>query len=360
MAKLLVHESAGVREFELVDSEIHIGRELDNTLRLPDPSISRHHCVIRRGAMGFEIQDLQSSNGVLLNGTRVQSSALRDGDRVTLGQIQLTFQDPDVGATVAIQAGAPAIQDNPLGTVRMSAEQMASIQGNTQAPKEKSTDEIAIGGAAAAPVVPPAATIPPPAPMAPPPVASAQPTQPPPGFGQFTAPGNQAGPSFATEAAVPTGNPSDQPPSFLASWLPPVPDDAQPTGERGELVQRLVATLIDFIPVMVIAIVFTVLSFIPLLGCILLPVHMLVQLGYRFFFVPWCVSKFGASIGKKMQKLRVIPEGNPSGRIELLPAILREFGNIAALNLIVLAIKGEERISLSDMLAKSEVIKVDR
>ncbi|HEX9081235.1 MAG TPA: FHA domain-containing protein, partial [Holophagaceae bacterium] len=90
MAKLLVHESAGVREFEIVDNEVHMGRELDNTLRLPDPSISRHHCVVRKVAGGYEIQDLQSSNGVLVNGNRVQSSPLRDGDRITLGQVQLT------------------------------------------------------------------------------------------------------------------------------------------------------------------------------------------------------------------------------------------------------------------------------
>jgi uncharacterized RDD family membrane protein YckC len=95
-------------------------------------------------------------------------------------------------------------------------------------------------------------------------------------------------------------------------------------------------------------------------GCILLPLNFLVQLGYYFFFVPWTVSKFGASIGKKVMKLRVIPEGNPAGHIDIGPAILRQLGNFFALNLIVLAIKGDERISLSDIMAKTEVIKVDR
>ena len=117
MAKLLVHESAGVREFEIVDEEVHMGRELDNTLRLPDPSISRHHCVLRRVAGGYEIQDLQSSNGVLVNGNRVQSSPLRNGDRITLGQVQLTFQDPqsEVGATISGERddleGRPTVGD---------------------------------------------------------------------------------------------------------------------------------------------------------------------------------------------------------------------------------------------------------
>ena len=147
---------------------------------------------------------------------------------------------------------------------------------------------------------------------------------------------------------------------MLDQYLPPIPDDAVPTGERGDLVPRLVASLIDFVPAIAISIVFMVMSIIPFLGCLLLPLNLLVQLGYWFFFIPWCVSKNGASIGKKMQKLRVVPLGEPNGRIGMGPAIIRQFGNLFALNLIVLAIKGEERISMSDMLAKTEVIKVDR
>lgn len=147
---------------------------------------------------------------------------------------------------------------------------------------------------------------------------------------------------------------------MLDQFLPPIPDDAQPTGERGDLVTRLIATLIDVVPSIIISIAFMVLSVIPFLGCILLPLNMLVQLAYYFFFIPYCVSKNGASIGKKMQKLRVVPLGNPQGRIDLGPAILRQFGNVFALNLIVLAVKGDERLSLSDMIATSEVIKVDR
>ncbi len=133
MAKLLVHESAGIREFELVDTEIHVGRELDNSLRLADPSISRHHCVIRRTASGFEVQDLQSSNGVLLNGSRIQTSPLRDGDRLTLGQIQITFSDPQSSAEATTPVVLGTAPEKPLGTIRMTVEQMAAIHGG-QAP----------------------------------------------------------------------------------------------------------------------------------------------------------------------------------------------------------------------------------
>ncbi|WP_243319040.1 FHA domain-containing protein [Geothrix paludis] len=326
MAKLLVHESAGTREFEIVDEEVHMGRELDNTLRLPDPSISRHHCVLRKVGGGYEIQDLQSSNGVLVNGNRVQSSPLRNGDRITLGQVQLTFQDPqsEVGATVAVNRETAA--KPPLGTVRMSADELAAIHAG-KAPAEDP----------AVPIQPSTGPVPTPAKMAPP----VPPVAPPP----------------APRPAAPTRPPEQ---SFLGSLLPSIPDDAVTVGERGDLVNRLLAVLIDAVPAVLISMVFMVLSHVPVIGCVLVPVSVLAQIAYYWLFIPWCVSKYGASIGKKMMKLRVVPEGQPQGRIEFGPAILRQIGNILALNLIVLAVKGDERISLSDMLAKTEVLKVDR
>jgi len=122
MAKLLIQESNGAREFELVDQEINIGRELDNTLRLADPSISRHHALLRRTPSGFQIEDLGSSNGVLINGAKVPASPVHHGDRITLGQLQLTFIDPPQGET------------NPLGTMRMNLEEMARIQAGDTHP----------------------------------------------------------------------------------------------------------------------------------------------------------------------------------------------------------------------------------
>ena len=121
MAKVLVQETNGAREFELMDLEVSIGRELDNSLRLADPSISRHHAVLRHTDAGYEVEDLGSSNGVLLNGNRVQTALLQDGDRITLGQLQLTYVDPKSFQT----------QENPLGTVRMTREEMAKFQAST-------------------------------------------------------------------------------------------------------------------------------------------------------------------------------------------------------------------------------------
>ncbi|MDP1831223.1 MAG: FHA domain-containing protein [Geothrix sp.] len=333
MAKLLVHESAGVREFEIVDTEVHMGRELDNTLRLPDPSISRHHCVIRKVGGGYEVQDLQSSNGVLVNGNRVQSSPLQDGDRITLGQVQLTFQDPrpEVSPTVAISAqDAPPV---PIGTVRMSADQLAAIHTG-KAPVANPEPKIQIQDqAATGPVPTPAArpSMPPVAPFQayrPPPV--------PPASGGFVLPG------------------------FITDFLPPIPDDAQPTGERGDFLTRLVAVLIDVVPVIGLYFAAFVLAFIPFLGCVIFPLIGLVGFAYGFLFIPYCESHFGGSFGKKIMKLRIVPEDDPKGRIDFGTAILRRVGHILNFTFLYLLVLGSERKHIGDMISKSVCIKVDR
>lgn len=57
-----------------------------------DPSVSGRHAEIsfRRGQ--FELRDLDSTNGTLINGTRVVEAVLRDNDRLTLGKTQLVFK----------------------------------------------------------------------------------------------------------------------------------------------------------------------------------------------------------------------------------------------------------------------------
>lgn len=363
MAKLLVHESSGVREFELLDAEVHIGRELDNTLRLPDPSISRHHCVLRKVGNSFEIQDLQSSNGVLLNGSRVQSSPLRDGDRITLGQIQMTYINPaaEQGATVAMQIPVPS---NPLGTVRMSPEQMAAIHGGASpeaaAPEKQTTGPNAVVPTEAPLPIVPLAPPPAPAPVAPPAPAPRPVSQAPapvapsaadpgtaPGFGHFT--GYGVPPSGANPA-----------PAFLQGFLPPLPDDAVPTGERGDFGTRLLAALIDSVPMIAIWILSMVLAFVPFVGCIAFPLIGLGALAYMFLFIPWCESTFGGAFGKKIMKLRVVPEDNPTGRIDFGTAILRRVGHMLNCTFGYLLVLGSERKHVGDMISKSICIKVDR
>ena len=59
---------------------------------LRDPNVSRRHAELRRNDSGdWEIVDLNSTNGIKVNGRRVSSSRLRPGDDVTIGTTTLSF-----------------------------------------------------------------------------------------------------------------------------------------------------------------------------------------------------------------------------------------------------------------------------
>ena len=54
--------------------------------------MSRFHAVVRRERFGWVIEDLESSNGVLVNGVQVDKAELGSGDEVTLGRTRLRFE----------------------------------------------------------------------------------------------------------------------------------------------------------------------------------------------------------------------------------------------------------------------------
>jgi pSer/pThr/pTyr-binding forkhead associated (FHA) protein len=69
-----------------------IGRASDNTIALEDTAVSSHHAKIVTLFHTSYIEDLDSTNGTLVNGKSVQKRTLRSGDVVALGNHQLLFQ----------------------------------------------------------------------------------------------------------------------------------------------------------------------------------------------------------------------------------------------------------------------------
>jgi ABC-type multidrug transport system ATPase subunit len=72
---------------------VTIGRADDNDIVIPEVLASRHHATLIPTPSGTEIRDNRSINGTFVNGTRVESAMLRDGDVVTIGNIDLVFGD---------------------------------------------------------------------------------------------------------------------------------------------------------------------------------------------------------------------------------------------------------------------------
>ena len=57
--------------------------------QLPGPLVSRHHCRVQPAGDHWEIQDLRSTNGTMINGQRVEHSALEDRDQLTIGRFEI-------------------------------------------------------------------------------------------------------------------------------------------------------------------------------------------------------------------------------------------------------------------------------
>jgi pSer/pThr/pTyr-binding forkhead associated (FHA) protein len=69
-----------------------IGRSRECDLVIQDPNVSRRHAELRRDEDGWRLVDLGSTNGVKVNGRRVEQTALRPGDRVTIGVTDMSFE----------------------------------------------------------------------------------------------------------------------------------------------------------------------------------------------------------------------------------------------------------------------------
>ena len=71
------------------------GKEADGIIGdfvLRNDSISGNHCVLDCNREGeWSITDLNSGNGVVLNGTLVKQAALRQGDTIELGELKMRF-----------------------------------------------------------------------------------------------------------------------------------------------------------------------------------------------------------------------------------------------------------------------------
>ncbi len=67
------------------------GRHPNAEIFLDDVTVSRKHAEFRRDENGFTVNDLASLNGTYLNGARVDSAQLVDGDEVQVGKFKLTF-----------------------------------------------------------------------------------------------------------------------------------------------------------------------------------------------------------------------------------------------------------------------------
>jgi DNA-binding winged helix-turn-helix (wHTH) protein len=80
-------------ELALVEGENMLGRDPHAGIFLNDTSVSRRHARIVISGGGAVIEDLQSKNGTVVRGARIETpSRVADGDTIQLGDVLLTFR----------------------------------------------------------------------------------------------------------------------------------------------------------------------------------------------------------------------------------------------------------------------------
>lgn len=102
MAKLILMACAGsnaTKQVDLSAPQTRIGRGADSDIVIDRNQVSRSHAALEMVGPFVTITDLASRNGVFVNGNRVESQLLRDGDNIVIGDCQIRFLAGDEDVT---------------------------------------------------------------------------------------------------------------------------------------------------------------------------------------------------------------------------------------------------------------------
>jgi len=87
-----------------VDRErLTVGRESHNQIVIDDPAVSREHAAIVPIGNDHILEDLQSANGTLVNGTKLSRRILQHNDVVEFGAFRLRYLNPKVAADIDLE-----------------------------------------------------------------------------------------------------------------------------------------------------------------------------------------------------------------------------------------------------------------
>lgn len=115
---VLVPEEGGGEEYEIAVGEATIGRTAANNVVLDKQAISKMHARIQRSADQLVVQDLSSVNGTFVNGARVMTALLQDGDRLSFANVVAYRVRVEWGDVLSSSGIRPAIPLEQLQAAR--------------------------------------------------------------------------------------------------------------------------------------------------------------------------------------------------------------------------------------------------
>lgn len=92
LARQTIVLSEGNRRREFTKGKVIVGRARNVDFRIDDPNVSRQHAAIFWSDGSVMIEDLQSTNGTMVNGYPVSSTVIHPGDEVVIGECRITVE----------------------------------------------------------------------------------------------------------------------------------------------------------------------------------------------------------------------------------------------------------------------------
>ena len=94
---VLMKDGGGETSFPLTRETYTVGRHRNNDIVISDPKVSSFHARLDRAPDGFVVVDLKSRNGSFINGRRVETGPLKNGDEVRMGPARLVYRVDELG-----------------------------------------------------------------------------------------------------------------------------------------------------------------------------------------------------------------------------------------------------------------------
>jgi adenylate cyclase len=134
MFKLQLAETGAAREVLLPEGDTVLGRAPTCDVLIADPSVSRWHARFTVAGDRCTVSDVGSRNGTFVNGEPVQTTAVRNGDEVVLGELRVMVEESSAPSIVWSEGGLPDAAatyravDAPAAPGRDTAETLARLR----------------------------------------------------------------------------------------------------------------------------------------------------------------------------------------------------------------------------------------
>ncbi len=133
--RLIISGGSRPRELILVDTLI-VGRDPScDITETNDPLLSRRHAAFTADTRDAIVRDLDSRNGILVNGAKTKQSRLNHGDVVQIGHLQVKYVD-EVGPFTDLPSGDAAATR--IGEVEPTVVLQPTVVLDTAGPKKRS------------------------------------------------------------------------------------------------------------------------------------------------------------------------------------------------------------------------------